>query len=157
FDDRKSRLPASVRGLNVLGTTDDLLRFACHVPIDEVIIALPLDAERRLKALFDKLKGIAIDLRLSIEPLAETFQVHNLSCVGHVPVLEIANRPLKHWRALAKSSEDKVLAALVMIFVAPLMAIVALLIKLDSAGPLLFGQRRFGLNNEVIRVLKFRT
>jgi Undecaprenyl-phosphate glucose phosphotransferase len=157
FDDRKSRLPASVHGLRVLGTTDDLLRWARQVPIDEVIIALPLDAERRLKALFDKLKGIAIDLRLSIEPLAETFQVRSMSSIGDVPVLEVADRPLKHWRAVAKWSEDKVLAVLALIFVSPVMAIVALLIKVDSRGPVFFVQERFGFNNEVIQVLKFRS
>ena len=67
FDDRKSRRPGSINGLKVLGTTDDLLYYLRQLPIDEVIIALPLDAERRLKTLFDKLKVIAIDLRLSVE------------------------------------------------------------------------------------------
>jgi Undecaprenyl-phosphate glucose phosphotransferase len=157
FDDRKSRLPRSMLGLNVVGTTDDLLRFARSVPVDEVIIALPLHAEDRLKALFWKLKGIATDLRLSIEPVAETFQIRGMSYVGTVPVLEIADRPLKHWRAAAKWIEDKVLSALLMIFLGPLMAIVALLIKRDSPGPAFFVQERFGFNNDVIRVLKFRT
>lgn len=157
FDDRKSRLPASISGLNILGTTDDLIRFARRNPVDEVIVALPLDAEDRLKTLFDKLKGVAFDLRLSVEPVTQRFQVRGVSYVGGVPVLEIADRPLKHWRAVSKWSEDKVLAALVMIFVGPLMAIVTLLIKLDSRGPVFFVQRRFGFNNEVIRVFKFRT
>ena len=157
FDDRKSRLPASVHGLNVLGTTDDLLRFASRVPIKEVIIAMPLAAEQRLKALFDKLTGIAVDLRLSIEPLAETFQVHRMSSIGSVPMLEVTDRPLKHWRGVVKWSEDKVLALLLLIFVSPLIVITGLLIKLDSRGPVLFAQRRFGFNNAVIHVLKFRT
>jgi len=157
FDDRRSRLPRSVLGLDVLGTTDDLVRIARRVPVDEVIIALPLDAEERLKALFWKLKGIATDLRLSIEPIAERFQVRGMSYVGTIPVLEIADRPLKHWHAVAKWIEDKVASALLMLFLGPLMAIVALLIKLDSRGPVFFVQQRFGFNNDVIRVLKFRT
>jgi Undecaprenyl-phosphate glucose phosphotransferase len=157
FDDRRSRLPGSVLGLNVLGTTDDLVRAARRAPVEEVIVALPLSAEERLKALFWKLKGIAIDLRLSIEPVAETFQVRGMSYVGTVPVLEIADRPLKHWRALAKWVEDKVLGTLLVIFLAPLMAITALFIKLDSQGPVFFVQERFGFNNNVITVLKFRT
>jgi Undecaprenyl-phosphate glucose phosphotransferase len=157
FDDRKSRLPRSIGGLQVLGTTDDLLDFVRQVQIDEVIIALPLHAASRLQTICEKLKVLAIDLRLSIEPLAETFQVRRMSYVGDVPVLEVADRPLKHWRAAAKWLEDKVIAILLMIFVAPLMAVIALLIKLDSPGPVFFVQRRFGFNNEVIRVLKFRT
>jgi len=157
FDDRKSRIPRTVNGVSVLGTSDDLLRFARQVRIDDVIIALPLDAERRLKTLFEKLNGVAIDLRLSVEPIAERFQIRGMSYIGSAPVLEIADRPLKHWRAVTKWLEDKFLAALLLFAFAPLMAIVASLIKVDSRGPVLFVQQRFGLNNEAIPVLKFRT
>jgi Undecaprenyl-phosphate glucose phosphotransferase len=157
FDDRKLRIPKMVNGVSVLGTSDDLLLFARQFRIDDVIIALPLDAERRLKTLSEKIKGVAIDLRLSVEPMAEKFQIRGMSYIGAAPVLEIADRPLKHWRAVAKWLEDKVLAALLLIAVMPLMALVALLIKLDSRGPVLFVQQRFGFNNEAISVLKFRT
>ena len=80
-----------------------------------------------------------------------------MSYVGDVPVIEITDRPLKHWRAVIKWIEDKVLAAILLVFLGPLMTIVALLIKLDSPGPVLFAQERFGLDNGVIRVFKFRT
>jgi Undecaprenyl-phosphate glucose phosphotransferase len=157
FDDRKARLPPTVCGVSVLGTTNDLLRYVRCLPIDEAIIALPLDAEQRVKALFNKLKEIAIDVRLSIEPLAERFEVRGMSYVGGVPVLEIVDRPLKHWRAAAKWVEDKIFGGILLALVSPLMALVALLIKLDSRGPVFFVQERFGFNNEAIRVLKFRT
>jgi Undecaprenyl-phosphate glucose phosphotransferase len=157
FDDRKSRVPQSAHGVSVLGTSDDLLRFARQVRIDDVIIALPLDAEQRLKTLFEKLMGVAIDLRLSVEPIAEMFQIRGMSYIGVAPVLEIVDRPLKNWRAVTKWAEDKLLAALLLIAFAPLMTIVALLIKLESRGPVLFVQQRFGFNNKAISVLKFRT
>jgi Undecaprenyl-phosphate glucose phosphotransferase len=157
FDDRKSRLPGSVCGLPVRGTTDDLLRFARDAPIDEVVIALPLDAEHRLRSLCDKMKTLAIDVRLSLEPLAETFRVRGLSYVGEVPVLEVVDRPLKNWRAAAKWIEDKLLGLFLLVLIGPLMVLIAILIKLDSSGPVFFVQKRFGFNNEVIRVLKFRT
>jgi Undecaprenyl-phosphate glucose phosphotransferase len=157
FDDRKSRLPSSVCGLSVHGTTDDLLRLARRVPIDEVILALPLHAEQRLKSLCDKMKALAIDVRLSIEPLTGTFNVRGIGYVGTVPMLELVNRPLKNWRAVAKWVEDKLLATLLLILLDPLMVLIAILIKLDSRGPVFFVQKRFGFNNDVIRVLKFRT
>src|SRR5436305_15333101 len=72
-------------------------------------------------------------------------------------MLDVAERPLKHWNALAKLVEDKVLGLLLLLLFAPVMAIIALLIKLDSRGPVLFVQERFGFNNNPIRVLKFRT
>jgi Undecaprenyl-phosphate glucose phosphotransferase len=157
FDDRKSRLPASICGLAVRGTTDDLLLFGRSSPIDEVVIALPLHAERRLKSLCDKLQALAVDVRLSLEPLAETFRVRAMGYVGEVPVLELVDRPLKNWRAVAKWTEDKLLGTSMLIFAGPLMMLIAILIKLDSRGPVFFVQKRFGFNNEVIRVLKFRT
>ncbi len=157
FDDRRSRLPPLVGGASISGTTDDLIRFARRNPVDEVIVALPLDAEDRLKALFDKLKGVALDLRLSVEPVAQKFQVRGMSYVGDVPVLEIADRPLKHWRLATKWLEDKLLASFLLAWLAPLLAVIVVLIKLDSRGPVFFVQERFGFNNNVIRVFKFRT
>jgi Undecaprenyl-phosphate glucose phosphotransferase len=157
FDDRKSRLPSSVCGLSVRGTTDDLLHFARRVPIDDVILALPLHAEQRVKSLSDKMKALAIDVRLSIEPLTETFNVRSIGYAGTIPMVELVNRPLKDWRAIAKWAEDKLLAALLLILAGPLMVLIAILIKLDSPGPIFFVQTRFGFNNDVIRVFKFRT
>ena len=63
-----------------------------------------------------------------------------MSYIGIAPVLEIADRPLKHWRAVVKWVEDKFLAVLLLIAFAPLMAIAGLLIKLESRGPVLFVQ-----------------
>ena len=157
FDDRKSRVPSSIGGLRLLGTTDDLLYFARRNVVDEVIVALPLDAEIRLRQLFHKLKGVACDLRLSAQPLAQKIPIQGLSYVGDAPVLEIADRPLKHWRATIKWAEDKILAAALLIVLVPLFGVIALAIRLDSCGPILFVQKRFGFNNDVINVLKFRT
>jgi polysaccharide biosynthesis protein PslA len=72
-------------------------------------------------------------------------------------VAEFALCPAGLRAPLCKWLEDKVLSALLLVFCAPMLAIIAALIKLDSRGPILFVQDRFGINNGVIRVLKFRT
>src|ERR1051326_5009149 len=61
------------------------------------------------------------------------------------------------WRVIIKLAEDKVLGAMLLLAIGPLMGVIALLIKLDSRGPVFFVQRRFGYKNSVINVLKFRT
>jgi FlaA1/EpsC-like NDP-sugar epimerase len=157
FDDRKARVPSAVSGFALCGTMDDLLEFARLAPVDEIVIALPLEAECRIRSLCDKMKALAIDVRLSLEPLTETFRVRRMGYVADVPVLEVVNRPLKNWNGLAKILEDKLLGIFLLIMLSPLMALIAVLIKLDSRGPIFFVQKRFGFNNEVIRVLKFRT
>ena len=157
FDDRKARVPDRVGGYEVLGTTDDLFEFVRHVTVDEVVVALPLNAESRLKQLFDKLKLLPVDLRLSAGAMAEAFPVRGISHLAEVPVLEIVERPLKNWNAVTKWVEDKVLGGCLLLVALPAMAAIALLVRLDSKGPALFAQPRFGFNNNVIRVLKFRT
>jgi lipopolysaccharide/colanic/teichoic acid biosynthesis glycosyltransferase len=72
-------------------------------------------------------------------------------------MLAIVDKPLKHWSAAAKWIEDTILGALLLLCFAPIMSIIAAAIKLDSRGPIFFSQERFGFNNGVIRVLKFRT
>ena len=157
FDDRKSSAPRSICGYDVLGDADDLVRFARQVPLDDVIIALPLTAERRLRAIVDKLKVLPADLRLSAASIAESFPIRGVSYLGDVPLIGIVDRPIKHWNAVAKWAEDKILGGLLLFVFAPIMAIIGLLIKLESRGPVLFVQERYGFNNDVIRIYKFRT
>jgi Undecaprenyl-phosphate glucose phosphotransferase len=157
FDDRTGPLPRLLEGRPVLGTTDDLLRYARRQSIDQIVVALPLEAEKELRTTLDKLKVIPADLRVSVDPLVEKLSALGVGRVAGIPVLEIAARPLREGAALCKWLEDKVIGALLLLFFAPLLAIVAALIKLDSRGPVFFSQDRFGFNNNVIRVLKFRT
>lgn len=157
FDDHKSPAPRVVGGYEVLGNTDDLLDFVRHSRIDEVIIALPPTAAQRIKKIVDKLKPLPMDLRLSVEPMAGTLPIRGISFLNGVPLIDIAERPIKDWNAVAKWIVDKTLTALLLAALAPAMALIALLIKLDSAGPVFFAQERFGFNNQVIRVFKFRT
>jgi exopolysaccharide biosynthesis polyprenyl glycosylphosphotransferase len=130
--------------------------FARRVQIDEIIVALPLSIQR-LKMMFDKLRSLPIDLRLSVEPIADAFPVRGIGYVGAAQMLAIVDKPLKHWSAAAKWIEDTILGALLLLCFAPIMSIIAAAIKLASRGPIFFSQERFGFNNGVIRVLKFRT
>ncbi len=157
YDDRGSRLPAPGSGRTALGTTDDLIHRARRGQVDEVIVALPLDDGGRITAVIDRLQELPVDLRLSVEPIARMFTIRGMIYIGQAPVLEISDRPLKNWRGLVKWIEDKVLSLLMLFWLAPLMAVIAVLIKLDSGGPVFFIQERFGFNNNVIRVFKFRT
>ncbi|HTS93188.1 MAG TPA: undecaprenyl-phosphate glucose phosphotransferase [Stellaceae bacterium] len=157
FDDRLTRIPSEIAGCPVVGTTDDLVKQVRQSLIDEVIIALPLRAETRIGELVTKLRPLPVDLRLSLDPIAGVFPMRGISETASVRMIEIIDRPLKHWSGVAKWIEDKVLGAVLLVLSSPLMALVALAIRLDSKGPALFIQDRFGFNNNVIRVFKFRT
>jgi Undecaprenyl-phosphate glucose phosphotransferase len=157
FDDRKSRIPAAIGGVPVLGTTDDLFDFVRREIVDEVLIALPLADCERIVSLSRKLQALAIDVRLSIEPLPDSFRARTVNYLGDARVLDLVERPLKGWPGVLKILQDKLLSLILLICTGPLMLVIAALIKLESRGPVFFVQERFGFNNSVIRVLKFRT
>lgn len=156
FDDRRTRLPPIVCGYRVLGTTDDLISFVRNTLIDEVIIALPLRAEQRIGDLVTKLRSLPVDLRLSIDPI-NSFPMRGIAEFASARMIEILDRPLKNWSRVIKWFEDRILSTILVILFAPLMALIALAIRLESPGPVLFVQDRFGFNDKIIRVLKFRT
>lgn len=157
FDDRKGRVPDYVAGYPVLGTVDDLLHFARENPIDQVIIALPWDAESRLLSWIKRLKNLPVDVRLCPDMIGFHLTHRNITHLAGVPLLNVYEKPLSGWSWVVKTLEDRILAAAILLMVAPLMAFIALAIRFNSPGPILFRQKRYGLNNEVIEVFKFRS
>ena len=85
------------------------------------------------------------------------FRPRSYSYLGNVPVLDVFDRPITDWDVVMKWLFDKIVGAIALLALAPLMALVALAIKLDSRGPVLFKQKRHGFNNELIEVYKFRS
>ena len=150
-----ARLPAVQDGRR--SGIEDLLGLARLFRIDEVIVAVS-DAEHGdLDATMLKLGTIPTNVRLS--PHVPTLAVppRDASFLFGQPVLTVCSRPLGDWSRVAKRAEDLLISSVAMIFVAPVAALVALAIKIDSPGPVLFRQHRLGFNNNVITVFKFRS
>jgi Undecaprenyl-phosphate glucose phosphotransferase len=157
YDDRLARLPPRCMGHAVRGTVDDLVKDARERRIDIVMVALPLAADWRLAEIMNKLRLLPVDVRLPTDNFGLRLKDCRVSHVAGLAFLHALDRPLRDWRLIAKDAEDRILSALILLLIAPVLAIVALLIKLDSPGPVLFRQKRFGFNNQLIEVFKFRT
>jgi Undecaprenyl-phosphate glucose phosphotransferase len=158
FDDRgDERSPNAVAGLRKLGTVDDLVEFARRTRVDLVIFTLPITAEARILQMLKKLWVLPVDIRLSAHSNKLRFRPRSYSYIGNVPVLDVFDRPITDWDVVMKWLFDKIVGGCALVIAAPLMAAVAILIKLDSRGPVLFKQKRHGFNNETIDVYKFRS
>jgi Undecaprenyl-phosphate glucose phosphotransferase len=155
YDDRRGRTPPRCR--QATGSVKDLIEKGKSGEIDSVVIALPWSAEARLHGVLRRLKALSVDVHLCPENIAFTLAGSQLSLLGDLPTLAMAKRPLRRWDRVAKRAEDIVLSSIALLVFAPLLAFVALAIKLDSPGPALFRQRRHGFNNAEIEVFKFRT
>jgi Undecaprenyl-phosphate glucose phosphotransferase len=158
FDDRDSaRVPALAEGLPKLGRIDELLEFGRQAEIDMLIVALPMTAEERLVHLLKKLWVLPVDIRLSANASRLRFRPRSYSYVGSVPFLDLFDKPIADWDHVAKAAFDRIVGMILLLLFTPLMLAVALAIKLDSPGPALFRQKRYGFNNELIEVFKFRS
>jgi FlaA1/EpsC-like NDP-sugar epimerase len=153
FDDRNDdRSPDLVAGYPKLGTIDDLVEFARRTKLDLVIFTLPISAEARLLTMLRKLWVLPIDIRLSAHMSKLRFRPRSYSYIGAVPVLDVFDRPIADWDIVVKYLFDKIVGTLALIALSPLMLATAIAIKLDSKGPVLFRQKRYGFNNEMIEV-----
>jgi Undecaprenyl-phosphate glucose phosphotransferase len=158
FDDRTDeRSPSVVAGFPKLGTVDDLLAFSRRTRIDLIIFALPITAEQRILQMLRKLWVLPIDIRLAAHMNKLHFRPHSYSYIGSVPLIDIFDKPIAGWDVILKYAFDKIVGTLCLILLAPVMALVALAVKLDSKGPVLFRQKRYGFNNEIVEVFKFRS
>ncbi len=152
YDDRKDRLPPEVLGCPILGTVKDLMTSRKVDQVDRIIIALPWSAEARILAILKQLRNASPDIALAPDLAGYLCQTRY-----ELEPAALLQRPVTGTYWLFKAFEDRLLGLLLLFGAAPLMLIIAALIKFDTPGPVFFAQSRFGVHNRVIRVLKFRT
>jgi Undecaprenyl-phosphate glucose phosphotransferase len=157
YDDGAAELPRSCMGYPIRGTVDDLVNEARQQHIDTVLVALPLNDDRQLVEAMNRLCQLPVNVRLCPDAFGLRLgQVRASHMAGHT-FLNVVDRPLSGWPSIAKHIEDRVLGAAILTMISPLMLAVALMIKLDSPGPVFFRQKRYGFNNQLIEVFKFRS
>ncbi|WP_275186248.1 undecaprenyl-phosphate glucose phosphotransferase [Bradyrhizobium sp. CSA112] len=158
FDDRNDdRAMDTCAGSPKLGKVDDIVELARRTRIDLVLFALPISAEMRILEMLKKLWVLPVDIRLSAHTNKLRFRPRSYSYVGEVPTLDVFEAPITDWDLVMKWLFDHVVGFVILVLALPVMGLVALAVKLDSPGPVLFRQKRFGFNNERIDVFKFRS
>jgi polysaccharide biosynthesis protein PslA len=157
YDDRLSRIPAVQEGVRVRGSVRDLLERSREEQVDLIVIALPLSAISRISMILEQIGSAVADICLTTDFVGFHYRSSQISSVGSNPVVLIEERPLKDWRAAKKSVFDIVIGSLMLLVLWPLLALIALAIRLDSPGPILFRQPRLGFNNKLFTCYKFRT
>jgi putative colanic acid biosysnthesis UDP-glucose lipid carrier transferase len=141
----------------VLGNLDQLVVDARQGKLDIVYIALPLKAEPRINAIVRRLA----DTTATVYVCADFFVFDLLHArwtnVGDIPVVSIFDSPFHGVGGWLKRLEDLVIGAAILLLIAVPMLLIALGVRLTSPGPVLFRQKRYGLNGKEIRIIKFRT
>ncbi len=154
YDDRQSRIPEHLSHIAVRGGVEDLLRASRTERIDMVVLALPLMAVERINVILMQLGSLVADVFLTADVAGLRYEGAQFTAIGANPVVAVDQRPIKDWQAVRKALFDRVLGAALLL---PVLLLVALLIKLDSPGPVLFRQPRVGFDNRMFSICKFRT
>jgi Undecaprenyl-phosphate glucose phosphotransferase len=155
-DGEETVAPGYCLGCPAGGDLGDLLTLAQSREIDAIVLAIPANARRRIENVVAQLRRIAVDVYIYSDEPATPLAQDN-SPLARLPISLIERRPLSRREIFLKAAEDRVLAAAILLAISPLLLAIALLIKLDSRGPVIFRQKRYGLNNRLIEIYKFRT
>ncbi|CAN5507611.1 polysaccharide biosynthesis protein HfsE [soil metagenome] len=156
FDDRLERVPRSILGVPVLGNVDALLGHKITPYVDRIVIAVEPAATGRVREIAARLAVLPNEVTLFLAQDAQGRSAA-LNRLEESPLAELAGPADVDRKALAKRVQDVLIGGPILVLVSPLLALIALLIKLDTRGPVFFRQPRHGFNNEEIVVWKFRS
>jgi len=157
FDDRSPDRLTEVSQDKILGGVDRLAEYAKRNQVDLIYIALPMASQPRILKLLDGLCDTTASVYFAPDIFLFDLIQARMDTIGGIPVVAVCETPFYGVNGLLKRASDIVLAALILVLISPIMAAVALGVKLSSPGPVLFRQRRYGLDGREIVVYKFRS
>ena len=141
----------------LLGTVRNIERIIEENEIRVVYLVTPLESSKVLENVYFKL----LDKHVTIHWVPDIFSLrlvnHSVNEIAGIPVMTLSETPLTGTRSFLKSLEDRVLSALLILLFSPVLLVVALAVKLDSKGPVIFRQQRAGWNGKNFSIWKFRS
>jgi putative colanic acid biosysnthesis UDP-glucose lipid carrier transferase len=157
FDDRAAERLDPAASSRLLGTLDDVNGYLKRNGVMEAYIALPLSSQPRITRLLASLQDSTASVYLAPDVFGISIIQGRLQDLGGVPVVGVLETPFTGVNELVKRLSDILLAGLILLMIAPVLLVLAIGVKLSSPGPIIFRQRRNGLNGEEIIVYKFRS
>ncbi len=156
-DDDPDKRASAFFDLPVLGCTDRTADLVREYNIDEIVVALPLSAYEKVVHLSLDLQRYPVNVRVVPDYFSIALFRATIEELGGMPLINLRAPALNEYQRFAKRVFDLSITVLLMLFALPVMAILAILIKADSRGPIIFRQQRVGENGRLFWMLKFRT
>jgi len=157
FDDRGAERMDDIGGGTNLGTLNELAQYVKAHHVDLIYIALPMASQPRILRLLEELRDTTASIYFVPDVYLFDLIQARVDTVGGLPVVAVCESPFYGADGLVKRVSDLILAGAILALIAPLMLAIAIGVKLDSPGPVLFKQRRYGLDGRQFLVYKFRS
>ena len=157
FDDRTGpRAPVATRH-RLLGRLTDIAQFVKARRIQLIYLSLPMASQPRIRELLEALKDTTASVYFVPDLFVTDLVQGRADSVCGLPVISVCDTPFRGGAGLIKRASDLMLASVLLIILLPVLALIALAVKIESPGPVIFRQRRYGLGGEEIVVYKFRS
>ena len=157
FDDRRAERCARLASVPTLGKLATLADYVRATRVDMIYITLPMASQPRILDLLNQLRDTTASIYLVPDIFMFDLIQARMDTVNGLPVVAVCETPFFGFSGFVKTVSDYALATLALAVLSPLMLLIAISIKLGSRGPVLFRQRRYGLDGKEIVVYKFRT
>jgi len=158
FDERLSRAPHNIHGVPVVGKIQDMLDWDALPYVDRIVVTLPAMAEARKKVFVEQVRRLPNRIAFVVDEFEHLDHVQQrLTQIAEIGMREVTGKPKSGRHIFAKRLMDIGISGTALVLGAPVLALVALAVKLESKGPILFKQKRQGFNNRVFDVYKFRS
>jgi Undecaprenyl-phosphate glucose phosphotransferase len=156
-DDAPEKRSGAHRGVPVLGTCRDVARIVDERGVDTVFLALPLEAHRTMLSVLQEVGRTVADVRVVPDLLQHITFRAGVEDFDGLPVVHLTQVPLTGWMSLVKRTLDVAISAAALAALSPLLGAIAGAIRLSGPGPVLYRQRRMGLDGRPFDILKFRS
>jgi putative colanic acid biosynthesis UDP-glucose lipid carrier transferase len=157
FDDRTPERLGDLEDFSIIGRISDVCAYVKAEGIHDIYIALPMASQPRILALLDDLRDTTASVHFVPDIFVADLIQARVDIVAGVPIVAVCESPFHGITAGIKRAVDLAVVIAALPVVAPLMGLIALLIRLTSSGPVFFKQRRYGLDGQEILVWKFRS
>ena len=158
FDDRMARAPHNIHGVPVVGTVEDLHNWDALPYVNRIVVTLPAMASKRKQDFVDRVRLLPNRIAFVVDEFETLNHVQQrVSEIAEISLRDVTGNPKSGRHTALKRLMDIGISATALVLGAPILALIALIIRLDSPGPALFKQPRHGFNNRVFNVYKFRS
>jgi Undecaprenyl-phosphate glucose phosphotransferase len=153
----EAQAPAKAWEQTLAGDLEQVIAGARVLQPDAILLVTPWHDTLLIDRCADTLRQLPVELHLGPEHILDRFEQVELLKIGSIASLQLRRMPLSRLELLEKRAFDVLFASAALLLLTPLLLIVAILVKLDSPGPVFFLQRRLGFNQKPFQIIKFRS
>ena len=144
-------------GVRVLGTFSEISAVIHKYRVDQLFLALPLDAYDEMEGILDSLGEETVDIKVVPDLLKFMNLQSGVEDLDGLPIVNLSESPLHGWNIVVKRISDIIFSSIFIILSSPFLIFIAIIIKFESAGSIIYTQKRVGLDGNIFKMFKFRS